>query len=79
MIEKNFKIDFKNKEIFLKGKGGSQTVQELYTFLMDTFDEPENMKYDIPMESIAKGKFRLINGWAIDEEARKRLKGGILE
>jgi len=79
MIEKDLKIEFKNKKIMIKGKGSTHTVQELYAFLMDTFDEPENMKYDIPMESIAKGKFRLINGWAIDEEARKRLKGGILE
>ncbi|KKW06036.1 MAG: hypothetical protein UY40_C0004G0020 [candidate division CPR1 bacterium GW2011_GWC1_49_13] len=82
MIEKDFKIDFKSKRIsYIPKKGATQDykVQELYSFLMDTFDEPENMKYDIPMESVSKGKFRLVNGWKIDEKAKKRLKGGTLE
>ena len=76
MIEKDFKIDFKNKKISLrpKGSGGDYQVRELYSFLMDLLDEPENMKYDVPIESVAKGKFRLINGWTIDEKVRKHLK-----
>ena len=81
MIEKDFKIDFKSKRISINPKlsGGDYTAQELYSFLMNTFDEPENMKYDIPMEPVSKGKFRLVNGWEIDTKARKRLKDGILE
>lgn len=80
MIEKDFRIDFENKKISLnpKGSGGDYTAQELYSHLMDLSDEPENMKYDIPIESAGKGKFHLINGWTIDEEALKHLKGGTL-
>jgi len=80
MIEKDFEINFKSKKISLKPnrRGPDYSVGELYSFLMDIFDEPENMKYDIPIEATGKGKFRLINGWTIDEKARKHLKGGSL-
>ena len=75
MIEKDFKIDFKNKKISFKGKDKEYTAPDLYSFLMDTFDESENMKYDIPIEATGKDKFALINGWTIDEKAKKHLKG----
>ena len=75
MIEKDFKIDFKNKKISYKGKGSSYTTHDLYVFLMDTFDESENMKYDVPIEATGNDEFSLINGWMIDEKARKHLKG----
>ena len=80
MIEKDFKIDFKNKKISLspKGKMSVYSVKDLYSLLMDLLDEPENMKYDIPIESTGKDEFSLINGWAIDEKAKKHLKGGTL-
>ena len=77
MIEKDFEIDFKNKKISFKGKDKEYTAPDLYSFLMDTFDESENMKYDIPIEVAGKDKFRLINGWTIDEKARKHLKGNL--
>jgi len=77
MIEKDFKIDFKNKKISLrpKGSGGDYQVRELYSFLMDLLDEPENMKYDVPIKSKSKDEFVLVNGWTIDEKAKKHLKG----
>lgn len=76
-IAEDFKIDFENKKISydLKGSKKKYTVNELYSFLQDTFDEPEYMKYDIPMEAVGKGKFRLVGGWTIDEKALKHLKG----
>ena len=77
MIEKDFKIDFKNKKISFKGKDKVYTAHDLYSFLMDTFDEPGNMKYDVPIEATGKDKFVLVNGWTIDEKARKRLKGNL--
>ena len=80
MIEKDFKIDFKNKKISLKPKGSGEdySVRDLYSFLMDLLDEPENMRYDIPIEAKSKTEFVLINGWTIDEKALKYLKGGTL-
>ncbi len=81
MIEKDFKVDFKSKKIGYnsKGSGETYTVNKLYSLIMGLLDEPENMKYDIPVESVAKGEFRLAEGWTINEKAKKHLKGGTLK
>lgn len=80
MITKDFKIDFANKIISYnpEGSGAVYTVNELYSYLQDTFDEPANMRYDIPIQAKSKTKYFLINGWTIDEEAMNHLKGGSL-
>lgn len=81
MIAKDFKIDFENKKIYYnpQGSGKVYSVNELYSYFMDTFDEPENMRYDIPIKATSKTKYFLINGWTIDEESLKYLKGGTLK
>lgn len=78
MIADDFKIDFGNKKISHNSEGSETvyTVNELYSYLQDTFDEPGNMTYDIPIQAKSKTKYLLINGWTIDEEASKHLKGG---
>lgn len=80
MIQKNFTIDPEKKEIRLKSKKSAETytVQELYSYLMDIFDEPEFMRYDLPIEATGKDEFKLINGWSIDEEAKKHLIGELV-
>lgn len=75
MIAKKFKIDFAKKTIVCKSR--QCNVKELYSFLMDLFDEPENMKYDIPVLALAKNKFKLINGWTINEKSLKFIEGKI--
>jgi len=80
MIDKFFKIDFKKKIVYYNPKGGAKTftAKELYAFLQDAFDEPENMKYDIPIVAKAKDDFELINGWTIDSKSLKYLKGATI-
>lgn len=80
MIDKDFKIDFENKKIYYnpEGSGKVYSVNELYSYLQDTFDEPANMRYDIPIQAKSKTKYLLINGWTIDEEGLKHLKDGSL-
>lgn len=80
MINEDFKIDFENKRIYYRPKGSGKVyfVSELYSFLQELFDEPENMKYNIPIEAKSKTEYFLINGWSIDKEARKHLKEGSL-
>lgn len=79
MIKDNLKIDFKKKKIFCNPKGSVKmyTVQEIYSLIQDIFDEPENMKYEIPIVAKSKTKYSLINGWTIDNESLKHLKGSI--
>ncbi len=81
MITDDFKIDFENKKIRYNPKGSKKkyTVNELYSFLQDLFDEPENMKYDIPIKAKSKTEYLLVNGWTIDGKAKKHLKGGTLK
>lgn len=80
MIKDDFKIDFEKKKITYKGNGKKiYSVTEFYSFLQDIFDEQENMKYDIPIVAKSEKEFELINGWTIDEAARKHLTGGILK
>lgn len=78
-MNKDIAFDFKNKIIYFtkEHKDKKYTVQEFYSFIQDTFDEPENMCYDLPIESVSKGEFKLVNGWIIDKEGLKHLKGKI--
>ena len=80
MIANDFKIDFNNKIISFNPLGSETiyTVNQLYSFLQDTFDEPGSMTYEIPIKAKSKRKYFLINGWTIDEEGIKPLKGGTL-
>jgi len=81
MITKDFKIDFINKRISynLQGSGAIYMVNELYTYLQTIFARRENMRFEIPIEAKSKSEYFLVNGWTIDEEAMKHLKGGSLE
>ncbi len=80
MIRDDFKIDFINKRIYYNqdASGKVYTVNELYTYLQDTFDELENMNYEIPIKASSSTRYTMINGWTIDEESRKFLKNGTL-
>jgi hypothetical protein len=79
-ISSDFRFNLEDKMIEFRLEGGDQiyTVNELYSFIQDFFDEPEMMRYDIPIKAASRTKYFLINGWKIDLPARKHLKGGLL-
>lgn len=79
MIAKDFKLDFDKKKIYYNSKGSGRvySVNELYSYLQDVFDEPENMSYQMPISAKSKTKYFLINGWTIDKESLKFVKGKI--
>ena len=75
-MKNDFKIDFENKIItYIGNEKKVYSAKELYSFLQDLFDEQENMKYPIPIVAKSKDEFELINGWTIDEESLKYIKG----
>ncbi len=80
MINEDFKIDFLHKKILHQklGSGTAYPVNELYSYLQDTFDELENMHRDIPIIANSTTTYTLINGWTIDKKAREFLKDGTL-
>ena len=77
MIKDDFLIDFDRLRIYHNPKGNHKiyTINDLYSYLQDVFDEPENMKYDIPIIANSKTSYSLINGWTIDPDSLKFLKG----
>ena len=81
MISNDFTLNFKKKQISHNPKGSDTvyTLQELYSFIQDIFDEPTYMKYDIPIVANSKKEYTLINGWNITNESLKYLKYGILK
>lgn len=78
MIKNDFKINFEKKTILHTGKSKKvYSAKELYSFLMDLFDELENMKHDVPIAAKSKDQFEFVNGWALDEKSQKYIKGTI--
>lgn len=55
------------------------TVNELYSFLQDTFDEPGFLQHSVPMSAQTPTQYTLINGWFIDDESMKALYGGSIQ
>lgn len=78
MISKDFKIDFVGKRIYHNPKGSKKiyTVNELYSFLQDRFDELDTMDDDIPIQAKSKTEYVLINGWVMDENVLSYLSEG---
>jgi len=79
----DFTIDYINKLIRYDGAetpphpaADMLTVNALYSYLMDTFDELDQMDNPVPMSAQTPTAYTLINGWYIDEKTIQTLKGG---
>lgn len=83
-IQDDWVIDYINKRIWNKyawGQGGSNTVytvNQLYSWLMDVFDEQGAMDDEIPMTAQTPFAYTVVNNWFIDDESMKFLKGGAI-
>lgn len=80
MISNDFIINTTSKKISHNPQG-SKTIhsyQDLYTYLQDLFDEPDFMKFEIPIVANSKNNYHLTNGWNIDKESLKYLNNGTL-
>jgi hypothetical protein len=54
-------------------------VNELYSWLQDTFDEPGYMQYPVPMSAQTPTQYTIINRWFIDDQSVKALYGGSIQ
>jgi len=82
----DFTIDYVNKIIRYDGaetpphpKADMLSVNALYSFLQDTFDELDQMDNPVPMSAQTPTDYTLINGWFIDEKTIQTLKGGAIQ
>lgn len=84
-IADDFTIDYVDKKITYTGTvtdGIPQTiytVNELYSYLQDTFDEPAQMDNPIPMSAQTPTQYTLLNIWFMDEETVKALYSGSIQ
>lgn len=74
-------IDDINKIIKRDSGAGTTvyTVNELYSYIMDTFDELAQMDDEIPMSAQTPTSYTMTNGWYIQEELTQYLKGGAIQ
>lgn len=84
-IEHEWQIDYLNKRIYVdNGKGWPDgtvvyTVNNLYSYLQNTFDELTQMDDEVPMSAQTPTEYTMINGWFIDDESVKYLKQGAIK
>lgn len=84
-IQDDFTIDVVGFKItyttaFVNGRAPSiYTVNELYSWLQDTFDEPSYLVYPVPMSAQTPTQYTLINGWYMDDQSMKALYGGSIQ
>lgn len=84
-IQDDFTIDYVDRKItyttaFVDGRPPTiYTVNELYSFLQDTFDEPAQMDDPIPMSAQTPTQYTLINKWFMDNETMKALYSGSIQ
>jgi hypothetical protein len=72
--------DYTNKILgWNSGAFGYYTGLELYSHLMDIFDDPNQMDDTIPIEALTTSSFKQKNGWYYTKELLQHLKGFALE
>ena len=84
-IADDFSIDYNARKItyttaFVADRPPSiYTVNELYSYLQDTFDEPAQMDDPVPMSAQTPTQYSLINAWFMDDNTMKALYGGSIQ
>ena len=84
-IADDFSIDYVNKRITYTGgftgtiADSRYTVNELYSYLQDTFDEPAQMDDPVPMSAQTPTQYTIINLWFMDDDTVKALYSGSIQ
>ena len=76
----DFTIDYTNKRLTHKASGlAVHTVNSLYSWLQDTFDELVQMDDETPMSAQTPTAYTLINSWFMDYDSFKYLSNGAIQ
>jgi hypothetical protein len=78
-IGDDFSIDYVRKRVYHSAGTTVYDVNALYSWLMDTFDELDQMDDPVPMSAQTPTEYTMINGWFIDDESVKYLKNGAIK
>lgn len=75
-IADDWTLDYTGKTITHSSGTTVYTVNALYSWLMDVFDDASQMDDDVPISAQTPTEYSLINGWSIPEASYQYLKGG---
>ncbi len=78
-IDDDFIIDTTLKTIKHTSGTTVYSVNDLYTWLMDYFDDSTTMQYDSPMSAQTPTEYTLTNSWFMDNNSFKYLSGGAIQ
>jgi len=80
-IASDVSVDFVNKRVYhtVGGTSTIYTVNQLYSFMQNTFDELTALDDDIPMSAQTPTAYTMINGWYIEDGLTKLLSGGAIQ
>jgi hypothetical protein len=78
-IGDDFTVDYTDKKVTHTSGTTVYTVNALYSWLMDTFDELVQMDDQVPMSAQTPSAYTFVNGWYIDDDSMKYLKEGAIE
>jgi hypothetical protein len=78
-IADDFTIDYVYKRIYHSSGTTVYSVNALYSYLMNTFDEPEQMDDTVPMSAQTPTDYTFINSWFMDDNSYRFLKGGAIQ
>lgn len=76
-IADDFAIDYANKRVYHTGSSTTiYGVNSLYTYLMDTFDELNQLDDTIPMTAQTPTEYTFTNAWFLNDDSVKYLASG---
>jgi hypothetical protein len=78
MIQDDWTIDYSLKTITHTAGTTVYTVNQLYSWLMDVFDDAAQMDDPVPMSAQTPTAYTLINGWSIPASSYEYLTGGAI-
>jgi len=78
-IADDWTIDYENQRVYHSSGTTVYTVNKLYSYLMDTFDEFSQLNDLDPMSAQTPTNYTLINGWFMDETSFQYLSGGAIK
>jgi len=78
-IESDFSIEYVNKRVYHSSGTTVYDVNDLYSWMMDVFDELDQMDDPVPMSAQTPTEYTMINEWFIDDESVKYLKNGAIK
>jgi hypothetical protein len=78
-IGDDWTINTSTKKISHTSGSTVYTVNAMYSYLMDTFDELSYLTYDVPMSASTPTVYSMINSWTFDSDTDiQYLNGGLI-